>query len=87
LEVVLCVMRGGPAAEISDRQLQAEISAMPFVHPRLQATTVSAMLLPQPHGRPAITHEERLRLLSADPEFGDAADTAGPGGNGSGTAH
>jgi hypothetical protein len=45
LDVILTVMRGGPAAAaISERQYQAACAAVPFLHPKLSSTALDATL-------------------------------------------
>jgi hypothetical protein len=45
LDVILAVMRGGPAAAaISERQYQAACAAAPFLHPRLGSAALDATL-------------------------------------------
>jgi hypothetical protein len=62
LQVVLQVMRGGPEADaISERQFTAATAALPYTHPRLTATAISATITG------GMTHEERLAWLAAGP--------------------
>src|SRR3954453_21271221 len=49
LDVILTVMRGGPAAEaISDRQYQAAVAAAPNLHPKVRGTTLDATFRTDP---------------------------------------
>ena len=62
LEVILAKMRGGPdAAAITDSQLQAAIAAAPYVHPRLNATSVTGSITTSPLG----SHDDRMARLDA----------------------
>lgn len=59
LQVVMQVMRGGPqASDISQRQYEAAVAALPYCHPRLTASFVSASYSPG-----GLSHEERLARL------------------------
>lgn len=74
LEVVFRVMRGGPDAEgISERQFEAARAALPYCHPRLNATFVGEAFR---SGR-RLSHEERLELLERDPFLNAAPDLDG----------
>jgi hypothetical protein len=61
LDVILTVMRGGPAAEaISERQYQAACAAAPFLHPKLSSTSLDATL----RGSPDSLTDEQLAAIA-----------------------
>jgi hypothetical protein len=63
LDVILTVMRGGPAAAaISERQYQAACAAAPFLHPKLSSAALDATLRA---AAPAALTDDQLAAIVA----------------------
>jgi hypothetical protein len=73
LDLMLTIMRGGPAAEaITERQYEAAVAAAPYIHPRLASSTVNATVR---RSLSDFSDDELAALAGAD-GGGDGTDEA-----------